>query len=111
MYTIYRIENEDGLGPYRETSPVSTMLCDSHSYLTGHPTRRDDFPSECFEEKDLSPYFCAFDTLEALNEWFSSKEITACDKAGFKIKEIRVKEFIKSISGKQIFFKKEDIIN
>ena len=106
MPTIYRIENEDGIGPYLGT--IAVWQDCSHNINTGRPNPVDDkllwknyLESDIIENEDLY----AFETIEQLKNWFSYNEIQKLRKLGFKIKKLKVTKILQGDT--QCIFKEE----
>jgi hypothetical protein len=65
--TIYRIEDSDGIGPYTgRKNPIRWQLLDSHCGGENWPIPLSDGINGFMSGIHL----CAFDSLEALAEWF-----------------------------------------
>lgn len=96
---VYRIENEKGHGPYQVSYQFWTNT--KHFNSKKRPAVQDDFDNFTKE------FFCGFENMKQLGEWFSNKEIEKLETLGFSIKELNVSEYFIGKSGKQIIFKKE----
>lgn len=99
--TIYRIENSEGYGPYRDGPVHSGMWAVNmeRHYDNRHPLPSYEFPQWDFWAAALFPegypiyqteYFCGFKDLDQLFEWFDEEEIDNLFKLGFDIYEYEV---------------------
>lgn len=109
MYTIYRIENPDGEGPYNEYHYYCYCLRIAHN--------NDNYPSftEDLEGKEIAPeefelLYCACPSKQLLYKWFYGW-ITKLRKENFFVVKITVSNYIMGNSGKQCFFKQENVIS
>lgn len=106
--TIYRIENENGLGPYYGNTfgPLERMIF-KHNMSDLHPGS-EDFVLES-EPENIEQYVFGFQTLEQLKSWFEGF-ISEVEYLGYKIVQFQIDEskIIVGKSGRQIIFRKED---
>lgn len=96
---IYRIQDQNRLGPYRNEA-IRYEILDSHSNGDGrrtHPTPCDDMGRyiEKYEK-------CGFLSLHFLLKWFSPMEIQKLEKKGYFITP--VKGMITSVGNFQVLF-------
>ena len=112
MYTIYRIENSEGVGPYMRKGEFfyRNEMAVSHSNQNTHPYRSYDLAGEdlSYDQKDL--LYCACPSKQLLYKWFYGW-ITKLKKENFFVVKITVSNYIMGNSGKQCFFKQEDVIS
>jgi hypothetical protein len=120
METVYRIEHKTrrsdendkvNLGPYNTRGyeyEGHSEMTNTHSKDEVWPGLRGDFPNWSKTDNTES-YFCAFNTIEQLKNWFNGFEQTLND-AGFVIVEYSVNFSVIGISNKQCFFHEEAII-
>ena len=98
--TVFRVENEQGVGPYR-----SDNLCDGilnhHNGSKKHPNPWHDPLIHRYMEKDE---FCGFESLDALFEWFSDEEIDALELQGYYM--VQTQGIVTAKGEKQLLFKK-----
>lgn len=127
MYTIVRIEHEDGFGMFRvpteyyfdkdyeprsETADVEFVnryqIGDSdetNEMYRRHSMRRTPRQDGIELTDDM---FCAFDSLETFNALVEPEEVKFLLTKGFKVYMLEVKEVAKG--SHQVCFRKEDII-
>ena len=75
---VYRVEDCEGRGPY-----VNQMQAvDWHNHCLLHPSPKNDIGING-SPKELE--YCAFESLEALNSWFSESELQALHKEGITV--------------------------
>ena len=106
MTTILRIEHKDGCGIFR--SHVCVNLNDFDTFSERHndfPTPNEDMFILRYVEEDE---FCAFKSIEQLQEWVTADEIKQFIKLNCKVLLIDVSECI--VGEFQILYKKENII-
>jgi hypothetical protein len=91
MATVYRVQNELGLGPYRGRSidqhtDVARSILMSHSDMfDSHPTPLMDSGIERYmQENEL----CAFCCMDSLLQWFEPELLEALKDEGFCIYKI-----------------------
>jgi hypothetical protein len=103
---VFRIENEDGVGPYQKHSGkiLFERMCEEHSDKN-HPNYRDDFDNYYY------PFVFGFHSRQLYKTWFGGF-ITLMRTHGFKLSkyEIDPLKIIIGKSGKQIIFRKSDAI-
>jgi hypothetical protein len=106
MTTILRIEHKDGCGIFR--SYASGCLVNAKTFHERHnnfPSPKDDmFILRNVEDDE----FCAFKSIEQLQEWVTADEIKQFIKLNCKVLLIDVSECI--VGEYQILYKKENII-
>jgi hypothetical protein len=103
---VYRIENDEGQGPYQ--SRIPHWMIRPHTSDTGQPPPTEDmgFPFLFKDNNIYPPYwfpqfknqvraqghniYFGFSTMEQLSRWFQPIEITRLGALGFHIKEITV---------------------
>ena len=87
LSTIYRIENKDGIGPYKESMgfeddhPVYKMALDHNRLPTSSGDKGIERVAKGFE------YF-GFKSMKQLEKWFSKNEIEMLKTYGFHIVEM-----------------------
>ena len=120
--TIYRIQNQQGEGPYRgsEGSVVSQYIPTAADRFTNVSLRGDDpSPYGDFETEDIShsgldmmgfgsPTF-GFPTPEAALRWFGDKGIATLAEHGFHLNEVPAAKVWQSQSGSQAMFHPADV--
>lgn len=95
--TIFRVQNELGIGPYRDD-----RLC--HGLLNHHNENQYDFP---LPKKDIGRYTlteekCGFLSLADLYKWFSPNEIDELKAEGYEIAQVQ--GLVTGIGNKQVLF-------
>lgn len=94
---VYRIENDDGIGPYSVDETVD--LIGDHKYSNGHPVPKKDKGIQRPQEPEER---CGFLSMKQLKSWFSESEIVNLRDLGFFITELTGK--ITAIGEKQVLF-------
>jgi hypothetical protein len=92
MEKIWRVENMDGLGPYKvEDDNGRVRFCQSplihHNSLNGHPAPYND-PG--IERGPWPEEICGFATVAQAHAWFSEEELEWLEVEGFYLKQIEV---------------------
>lgn len=124
---VYRIEDAFGRGPYRDHSLrdfSANQIEDLAEMVEYHRDSQHPHPSEdgidsesvflpstsVLDGRQFNPaYYCGFDSIESLCEWFSSFE-PALAAAGFSVYEYEIDETVEGsvlFGHKQVVFKKE----
>lgn len=106
MITVYRVEDEEGIGPYKSSS--SSVV----EYLRCHNLMWDTHPSILIDAGVYSDnYYCGFRNHEQLLSWFDSK-LGILHRHGFKVAAYRVPftSVALGLSGRQLAFIKEDAV-
>lgn len=62
---FYRVEDENGQGPYRRTSPLRNQICKDHNTGDRWPD-----PWEDGIDFDVMGHVCGFPSMDALRDWF-----------------------------------------
>ena len=101
MTKVYRVQNKDGKGPYRNTKEWSTHDHDS-SYKTPLPSK--DFGSAWYHQE--KPVKFGFRTMAQLRGWFTKRELGSLEKLGFTICRLMVEKIVLE-SSKQVAFEME----
>lgn len=114
MHTIYRIEDANGDGPYRGT--MQSKYGSGIHRDGDHPNLYTDMPMyralpAWASKEDTHNFHCAFASRRAITKWFTGPQLVYLINRGFTIKKIRVKKIIVGLSGRQVFYRKEDVIN
>ena len=98
--TVFRVENEEGIGPYRNNNLCNGLL-NHHNDSENNPAPwRDPFIKRNMKENE----FCGFESLDALFEWFSDEEIDALELQGYSI--FKTQGIVTVKGEKQLLFKK-----
>lgn len=98
---VWRVENQDGEGPYdlAETS----WQDEPHSKDTERP-----IPSHDFDEIDIKEilfsdeWIFGFENFNQLSNWFSQNELKELDRYGYKPRKCKTKYIL--YGGKQVVF-------
>ncbi len=123
--TIYRIEHKEtitkesniteiNVGPYQTSFEGQTEMINSHSkdsfydITSSHPSLITDIIVS--NVRDYTEYYCGCNTRKSLTKWFYG--FMGILKANdFVVVEYLVKDILMGQSGKQCFFRAEDIIS
>jgi hypothetical protein len=99
MKTIWRIENEEGIGCYVVHLPELERMYIKHGRdKINHPIPRNDIGIKRYKEEFE---ICGFINKEQALNWFNKYEIKKLKTFGFNLKEIKVAA-ITAIGKKQI---------
>lgn len=110
MKFIYRIENEQGIGPYRGGDPLDLNYTAKHCGPQCPSPWRDpdfrDFWNKLHDKDDYENWQFGFKSMQQLRRWFSDKEIKDLEYCGFFVVAIPI-SMVKSYrtGKKQIIFK------
>lgn len=107
-----RIEHPmDGKGLFKSCAEYTEPSCYRHD-LYNMRKRHNDFnlPNEdgLDLKKDCKEWFCAYKTVEQIQEWIKSKEFDMLIECGYEINLLEVDEY--QIGHHQILFTKESIV-
>lgn len=109
MITAIRIEHpSDGIGIFmqkdRESLSVHNFLKSvSVRHVQNFPDIKDEIGYEVYKS-----YFCAYKTIEQLNDWILPDEMTEIINKGYKIYLLDLTEA--KVTDFQVIFKKEHIL-
>lgn len=113
MKTIIRIEHpSDGKGIWRSKDKDGDKYIDSLSNYWDFDARHCKFPNPTYEG-DVTGFiagihYCAFKSIEQLQEWVYKNEIKELLEMGFKVYMLDVSNWLEG--NYQICYKKEDIL-
>lgn len=83
METVWRVENEDGEGPYRIEAKTGHILDFTATYR--HPTPwQEEGIARCTRDGEQ----CAFESESQARAWFTERELQELEKLGYKLKKI-----------------------
>lgn len=109
IFTIIRIEHEDGWGMFRRNGEDKYILGDSYetqSMFSLHVNRRTPFQDNIDITEDM---FCAFESLDQFNELVIADELRwLLNNQSYKVLMLDVTNITKGQH--QVCFKKSDII-
>jgi hypothetical protein len=91
--TVFRVENEEGKGPY--TSTREPCLLDAHSDDGKHPLPYEDgvFAYEIDQySKDARKHSYGFPSVESVSNWFNDEELVWLSQEGFSINTYEVSQ-------------------
>lgn len=109
MKTIIRIEYSDGKGLWNAKNKNNNYLCDNFSFSHDLIDKHAEFPTPQQEELPISNnHYCAFKSIEQVNQWIDKEWFSEIIEKGFKILMIDVSNCIEGEY--QILYKKEDIL-
>ena len=105
LITVYRIENENGNGPYQNIPELEDMRR-AHDD-ENHPEWEFDLDAETYNKIKDTDYVSGFKSKKQLNNWFKGY-LNLILKLGFKIKKFKISEnnIVYDKHNKQIMFKK-----
>ena len=105
---VYRVENEEGKGPYRDRSPSEFRddMVDRHSCCPDHPLPEDD-GLLAIHKLGLEISY-GFSSLESLHEWFSEYELEMLYNEGYVIQTYEASEVHKGEH--QVVFAKQTAV-
>ena len=106
MRTVYRYENDEGVGPYcTDNVDVYVPLCNAHNSENGHPAWTVWFGEREFEKTPGEEYLAGCASREELDAWFDGWHGMLAEN-GFTVKEYTVpaENVIDSRSGLQVAF-------
>ncbi len=114
---VWRVENTDGIGPYRATTKIREDFESSgfHIPLTGNPPERphptDDKKLRHFfgnlSRKQQSFWSCGFDNVQQYKAWFDTEDVRGMLAAdGFKLNSYVAETCHVKFGDKQILFPK-----
>jgi hypothetical protein len=102
MY-VWRVENEQGIGPYRMYLPDMGIAYDGdESVVSAHPYPHEDFSEK--EQKERHGKLYGFATEQDAIRWFSNAGLESMRPFGFQLKRVPARRVWKSQSGRQVFF-------
>lgn len=113
MTTIIRIEHKSGKGIFTtKVNRRGNYLDEKYKWANELIERHDKFPAPyediLINRNIKEDEFCAFKSIEQLQEWITKDEIKRLSKHNFKVLLIDVSECV--IGEYQILYKKTDII-
>ena len=90
MDTIYRVQNDNGCGPYGASATGVTSQDWARPDDPFHSSK--PCPDEDGIERFPEGWVCAFSHLGQLFQWFTTNEVKNLKKLGFNIWEIDISE-------------------
>lgn len=110
MKWLYRMENCEGIGPYRGGDPLE--FNDTHKHCSGQcpsPWRDPDFKSfwdQLHSRDTYDQWQFGFKSIAQLHRWFDANEINELAKHGFYVVAIPI-EMVRTyrVGKKQVIFK------
>lgn len=112
MKTVIRIEHpSDGKGIWRSKGNNEKAIWEDFSFINELESKHEDFPTP-YAEKLLtftdSSYFCAFKSIEQINQWIEKEWWKEIISFGFKIYMIDLSEYLEGEY--QICYQKQYIL-
>lgn len=101
--TVYRVEHEDGSGPYMY-KPYDQWMSHDHNNSYNHPGIWRDFADR--DVDDLYSHVCGFSGIEQFVAWFNLVERRRLDSLGYKLCEYETKALTSSRT--QAIFRKSE---
>ena len=105
MFTIWRVENYKGRGPYSSMDDghgnaysFFESSLSRHSHIDGHPGPHQD---RGIDRQIMSYEICGFLNEEQARNWFSPEELIWLQDRGFYLKQVKVSQ-ITAIGRKQV---------
>lgn len=94
MQTVWRVQNDKGLGPYHGYGWSEQWAIKPHNYENGCPLPGEDAAIAKFwnELKDSRRFKFGFASIEQLQRWFHRDELEALARMGFKVVEVPAAE-------------------
>lgn len=80
MAIVYRVECNEGYGPYRSPNTSSDWRHHPHACSTRHPTPWEDGITEFGDD-----HLCGFAYMHHLEDWFHPLELAALTLRGFRL--------------------------
>lgn len=98
---VYRIENSEGVGPYRSDEFMDLLdeMKNAHCDEETHPNLLHDGLADVWSEAHI----CAFDSMKKLSRWFNGY-LPLLLSLGFKVKSYETSEYHYGLSRKQLIF-------
>jgi len=109
LQTVYRIENEDGIGPYAAYGAfwVGGLLQGEYGEnFSPQPTPLEDAGIERHMIEDNE--FCGFASMEQLLQWFPESALEILEDEGFKVVELQVE--VTATGEHQVLFVREPVL-
>ena len=112
---VYRVENNKGLGPYRNIKTKKHSLhkmCDEHSESSYHLPWMDDFTRTTYEELRTGIHISGFKSMDDLFKWFGPwMGILIYKRFRICVYKVNEADVFYSKSGRQIIFNKSKALN
>ena len=90
MEFIYRLENKDGQGCYRNKSAkIDYILCRHFEEEEYYPIPKQDLG---IERNPLPNEICGFKDIKQAKNWFNDYELKELKKLGYELKKVEVKK-------------------
>lgn len=106
-YTLYRIEDADGCGPYK---PSTFNIPNLYRRLYRHCNDPKHHPNPTVDgirkPCDAYDYFCGFESLQQYHDWFDAGDREALRDAGLLLTVWECKYVL--FGGRQVMFKRDD---
>lgn len=97
MAIVFRVENSEGIGPYRQNDNLD-IIDNMANYNQPIPYRDNGI-----ERDPLSDELCGFISEVQAYDWFSNYQLSLLKERGYTLKKLEVKE-ITAIGEKQCLF-------
>lgn|SRR5690606_5818811 len=99
---IWRIENDEGIGPYHTGDATSLNLYDSSNV---HPSPREDISEwKNMDYRSLVKYRFGFKCTDDLSRWFNGRSLIKLYENGFRIVKYKVDRRYVMIGKRQVAF-------
>jgi hypothetical protein len=100
---VYRIESENGIGPYQNGARDKIPKLYSHTGCPNHPCPWNDGISNI----DFDNEYCGFSSIEQLNKWFHGFK-APLRRLGYKMAVYEVEEKFVNSGTRQLVFNKSE---
>ena len=107
MATIYRIQDNEGRGPYKPGLSIRWM--DPDSDQSSRPPFYFEFPRMDLSKLVPRRSGCGFRTLDQLLSWFTTREISALEKLGYSIVYMDAEEILAESSRQLVFTRSQPL--
>lgn len=109
---VYRVENQDGCGPYR-TGSLRGKQHEVGEWLNSQYVKLDEirhkrpmpYSDGIFEHTDDD--YCGFHGIKKLRQWFTKEELQKLQEAGFQINKYKVPKELVIDGNRQVMFRKK----
>ena len=91
MPYIYRVENKEGKGCYRDNHPDLNFIT-QHTRDNGHPLPEHDL--EINRPVEFGKEICGFLNLNQAQAWFSNTELMQLREHDFYLKRVKVEKIV-----------------
>lgn len=101
--TVWRVENNQGLGPYSVRPGVYELSEEVCERLHSHPTPELDF-GKIWWDTPTELYVFGFKSIYQLRRWFTSADLEELFKLGYRVVKYRVAKELVIFGTRQVAF-------